>query len=896
MSWLQRLFRGRIDSRADLDREIAFHLAEETRLRAERGHPPERARIEARRAFGNALRVREQVDQLNPIGTVDEIWRDLKYGARLLQRNPGFAVVAILSLALGIGANTSIFQLLDAVRLRTLPVKDPGQLAEVRIANDIDDNRDGNFNGARPDLTNPLWEHLRDAQQGFSRVAAWGSASFEMAASGESQRIRGLWVSGDFLSMLGIQPTLGRAITNADDTPGCPAPGAVLSYGFWQQRYGGESQALGRSVRLDGQLFPIIGVAPQGFHGVNVGTTFDVALPICAEPLTRGARTRLQDRRAWWLAVIGRLEPGWSIERASAQLNAISPALFAATVSPTYTPGTAKQYRQFRLGAFAASTGVSTLREDYEAPLWLLLAIAGLVLLIACANLANLMLARASAREREIAVRLAMGASRGRIVRQLVAESLLLAAGGSTLGVLLSVALSSFLVSLFGDAVVIEVRADWHALGFTAALAAGACVLFGLAPAVRATRTEPVSALKAGARGTTGGRESFGLRRALVVVQLALSLVLVVGALLFVRTLQNLINVDPGFRDDGVLVAALNFRQSGAPDTQQVALRQDLLERLARAAGVRSAAAVFISPLDGSGWNKGIVIDGTEGRGSNLNWVSSGFFATMGTPLLRGRDFDEHDTLAAPRVAIVNESFARVFFGGKNPLGRTFQLVEGPGEPQPAYQIVGLVRDTKYTSLREPFGPIAFFPTRQDPKPGPFQSIVVRSTQPLPAMVATVTRSVTEANPNILIRFENLASQVGKTLLRERLMATLSGFFGGLAGLLAVVGLYGVMSYMVARRRNEIGIRMALGADRAQVVGMVMRDACSLLGAGIVVGLTLALAAARATESLLFGLTPGDPATLAAAVVVLCTVGGLAGYLPARRASRLEPTAVLREE
>ena len=477
---------------------------------------------------------------------------------------------------------------------------------------------------------------------------------------------------------------------------------------------------LGRSVRLDGQLFPIIGVAPQGFHGVNVGTTFDVALPICAEPLTRGARTRLQDRRAWWLAVIGRLEPGWSIERASAQLNAISPALFAATVSPTYTSGTAKQYRQFRLGAFAASTGVSTLREDYEAPLWLLLAIAGGVLLIACANLANLMLARASAREREVAVRLAMGASRGRIVRQLVAESLLLAACGSTLGVLLSLTLSSFLVSLFGDAVVIEVRADWHALGFTAALAAGACVLFGLAPAVRATRTEPVSALKAGARGTTGGRESFGLRRALVVVQLALSLVLVVGALLFVRTLQNLINVDPGFRDEGVLVAALNFRQLGAPDTQQVALRQDLLERLARAPGVRSAAAVFISPLDGSGWNKGIVVDGTQGRGSNLNWVSSGFFATMGTPLLRGRDFDEHDTLAAPRVAIVNESFARVFFGGKNPLGRTFQLVEGPGEPQPAYQIVGLVRDTKYTSLREPFGPIAFFPTRQDPKPGHF--------------------------------------------------------------------------------------------------------------------------------------------------------------------------------
>jgi putative ABC transport system permease protein len=890
-----RWFRRRFDSRADLDREIRFHLAEETHLRAERGSL--HARLEARRAFGNAMRVHEEVDKLNPIGRDKEIWRDLRYGARLLRRDPGFAVVAILSLALGIGANTSIFQLLDAVRLRTLPVTDPSQLAEVRIANDLNDSRGGNFTGGRPDLTNPLWELIRAKQQGFSSIAAWGSASLEMSTGGESRRARGLWVSGDYFKALDVAPILGRPITREDDTPGCASPGAVLSYVFWQQHYGGDSRVLERTVRLDGQLFPIIGVAPAGFHGVQVGKTFDVALPLCAEPLTRGPRSRLHNRIAWFLAVIGRLAPGWSVERASAQLDAVSPGIFAATVPPEYTPYSAKNYQRFRLGTFPAATGVSSLRDNYERPLWLLFVIAALVLLIACANLANLLLVRATAREREIAVRLAIGASRGRIVRQLLAESLLLAIFGSVLGVLLSVTLSTFLVSLFGDAVVIEVHADGRVLAFTAMVAAGACVLFGLTPALRATRAEPASVIKAGARGSTGAREGFALRRTLVVVQLALSLVLVFGALLFVRTLQNLIHVDPGFRQDGVLVSTLDFRRAGLGEDAQRALERDLLARLMSAPGIQSAAPVFISPLDGSGWNKAIVIGGSvQTRVPNLNLVGCGFFATMGTPLVRGRDFNEHDTPTSAPVAVVNESFARVFFGGKDPLGRTFQFDEGPGEPRPVYQIVGLVGDMKYFDLREPFGPIAFFPTAQDPTPGPVQSFVVRSTQPASAVVSIIKRVVAEAHPNILITFEQLETQIRKTLLRERLMATLAGFFGALAGLIAIVGLYGVMSYLVARRRSEIGIRMALGADRTAVVGMVMRDACQLLGAGAAVGFTLALVAARAAGSLLFGLSPSDPATLTAAVAGLCAVGAVASYIPARRASRLEPTEVLRSE
>lgn len=892
-----RWFRRRFDSRADLDREIQFHLAEETRLRAERGASPDGARREARRAFGNAMRVRESVDSLNPIGKGEELWRDLRFGARLLRRDPGFAAVAILSLALGIGANTSIFQLLDAVRLRTLPVADPSQLAEVRIANDVNDSRGGNFTGGRPDLTNALWEEIRTKQQGFSGIAAWGSASFEMATGGESRRARGLWVSGDYFRTLGVTPIVGRLIANEDDTPACGSPGAVLSYGFWQQQYGGDGRVLERSIRLDGQLFPIIGVTPAGFHGVQVGKTFDVAVPICADPLMRGPRSRLKDRQAWFLAAIGRLAPGWSVERASAQLDAVSTGVFAATVPSTYQPSAAKNYQHFRLGAFAAPTGVSSLRDDYERPLWLLLAIAALVLLIACANLANLMLARATAREREIAVRLAMGASRSRIVRQLLAEGLLLAIVGSVLGVALSVTLSTFLVSLFGDAVVIELHADGRVLAFTTSVAAVACVAFGLAPALRATRAEPASVIKAGARGSTGAREGFALRRTLVVVQLALSLVLVFGALLFVRTLQNLTHVNTGFRQDGVLVSTFDFRRAGLGEGAQRALERDLLARLTSAPGIQSAAPLFISPLDGSDWNQAIVIGGAvQTQVPHLNLVGPRFFATMETPFLRGRDFNEHDTSTSPPIAIVNESFARVFFGGKDPLGRTFQIDQGPGEPRPAYQIVGLVGDMKHIDLREPFSPIAFFPTAQDPHPGPVQSFVIRSTQPVSSVVSTVKRIAAEAHPSMLIRFQTLGSQIEKTLLRERLMATMSGFFGALAGLIAIVGLYGVMSYLVVRRRNEIGIRMALGADRTAVVDMVMRDAGRLLGIGVIVGLALALIAARAAGSLLYGLTPGDPATLAAAVAGLCAVGALASYLPARRASRLEPTVVLREE
>jgi predicted permease len=596
---------------------------------------------------------------------------------------------------------------------------------------------------------------------------------------------------------------------------------------------------------------------------------------------------------------MGRLRPGASIDQARAQLAAISPPIFQATL-PSYRAIDAESYLKFKLGAFPGGTGTSTLRRTYESPLWLLLATTGLVLLIACANLANLMLARATVREREIAVRLAIGASRGRVVRQLLAESLLIAAIGAAGGALLAQWLSGFLVGFLNtdsNQVFVALSLDWRIFAFAAALAAATCLLFGLVPAIRATGTAPGAAMKAGSRGSTDTRERFGMRRALVVAQVALSLVLVVGALLFVRSLRNLMTLDAGFSQDGILIVNLDLRRAGVAEDRRLQFYEEITARIAGLPGVASAANAFIVPVSGSGWNNTIVIGGTKYKQNvNFNRVSPGYFRTMGTPVLAGRDFDATDVPGPEPSAIVTQLFARQFFPNQNPIGQRFQIDEAPDRPHPIYRIVGLVKDSKYTDLREDFTPIAFMAASQDDEPFPFLQVVVRSTAPLTTLTAEVSAAVGQTNRAIVLDFQTMRTQVRDSLLRERLMATLSGFFGGLAALLATIGLYGVMSYTVVRRKSEIGIRMALGADRRAVLRMVMREAGVLLAAGVVVGLLLAVAAARAATALLFGLHPGDPATLAMAAGGLGLVAMLASYLPALRASRLEPTEALREE
>ena len=895
MSLRRFLRRSRWDD--ERARELEAHLAIEIDANLARGMTPQDARDAARRKLGNTTLVREEIYRMNTIAFLEALIQDLRYGIRLLRLNPGFAVVAILSLALGVGANATMFQLLNALRIRTLPVAQPEQLAAVRIAGD-NPNRSGSFNGRHAVLTNPLWERIRERQEAFSSVFAWGAPEFDLSTGGESRPVDGLWVSGEFFHTLEVRPLLGRVLTPEDDRRGCAAPPAVISYGFWQREYGGGTSALGGTLTLDGNSFEIVGITPPGFFGVEIGRHFDVAVPLCAEALSRGPRSYLDRNDGWFLAAIGRLKPGWTVEKAAAHLRAISPPMFKETLAK-YRPEDEKAYLDFRLGAIPAQTGVSNL-DEYERPLWLLLATTAMVLLIACANLANLMLARATAREREIAVRLALGASRVRIGRQLLAESVLIAVAGAGAGAVLAQWLSRVLVASLAtqnDRVFLEVAGDWRVFSFIALLAAATCLLFGLLPAIRATATAPGDAMKAGSRGTTDTRERFGLRRVLVVAQVALSLVLVVGALLFVRTLRNLVTLDAGFEQSNLLIAVLNFQRAGIPDVRMPAAHADLLDRLRRQPGMEDAAKVRNVPVGGSFSNRNLIVGGVaRPENVNFNWISDRYFRTMSAPLIAGRDINERDTATSQRVAIVTESFARVFFGGQNPLGKTFQIDEPPGTPEPVYEIVGLARDSKYNDLRDPFEPLVYVPATQNEPPGSTLRLVVRSRLPLSQAASAVTALAREIHPSIVVEFRTMQSQVRDSLMRERLMATLSGFFGALAALIVTIGLYGVMSYMVARRRNEIGIRMALGADRREVVGMVMREAGRLLGAGVLVGLVASVVAARAASTLLFGLRPGDPLTLLMAAAVLGAVAMVASYLPALRASRLEPTEALREE
>jgi putative ABC transport system permease protein len=880
-------------------RELEAYVSIETDDNIARGMTPEAARRAAIRKLGNRTRIREDIYTMNSLGFIETIWQDVRYGVRLLRRNPTFAVVAILTLALGTGANTAIFSLVNAVTLRMLPVERPGQLVEVRIVK-TREGRTGMFMGNRPNLSNPLWERIRTEQRVFSAMLAWGTTRWNLSAGGEARGAQGLYVSGDFFSTLGVHALLGRALTPADDVKGCAAPGAVVSYAFWQREYGGAPSAIGRSILLEGHRFDIVGVTPATFYGVDVGRTFDVALPICAEPLFRGERSGLAMSDVWFLAAFGRLKPGVTIEQASAQLNAISSGIFAATVSPHYDARLAKDYQEFKLGAVPAATGVSTLRNAYSDPLRILLGVTGIVLLIACANLANLMLARATAREREIAVRLAIGASRRRIIRQMLSESLLIAALGAAAGLVVARWFSAFLVSFLStdtNPLFVDLASDWRVFAFTTGMAASACLIFGLTPAVRATRTAPMSTMKAGSRSMTDSRERFGIRRVLVVTQIALSLVLVVAALLFVRSLRNLTHLDPGFRQEGVLVADVDYRKAGVSPEAVPALTRTVLERLAAIPGVDAVAQVFTTPVSGNFWNNNVVVGGVEQPGNvNFNAVGPGYFKTLSTPLIAGRDFDEHDSLTSPKVAVVSEAFVRKYLPGRNAVGQSFQIAGPIGEPRPFYRIVGVARDTKYADLREEFSPLAYVDVLQNEEPDLNPQFALHARTALPAVTAEATRMLVQINPSIAVQYQTVRSQVSGSLLRERLMATLSGFFGGLAVLIATIGLYGVMSYTVARRRVEIGIRMALGADRGSVIRMMIREAGRLLIAGVIIGVALAMLGGRTAATLLYDLKPWDPATLAIAVAVLGAVTLLASWLPARRAAGLAPTVALREE
>ncbi len=882
---------------AEMNEEMRAHVEMRTQQHIAAGMKPAEARYAALRQFGWFESVKDQCrDQRDrPFARHwSALAQDLHYGARTLRKSPGFTVVALLTLTLGIGANSAIFQLLNAVRLKSLPIPRPAELIEARVTGNPGL---GIYDGANSEMTFPLWEQLREQHNLPARLFAWSSGELPYGDDVEPRMIRTLWTSGDYFPRLGISPARGRLFTAEDDQRGVKPNGLVISYAFWQREFGGQDSVIGKSVTVGDQIFPIVGVTPANFFGLEVGREFDVVLPLTSRAIWWGGI--LERRDAWWLRVMGRLNPGATLAQADDALKAAGPGIVEATTPIGYQAEGTAAYRRSKLGAVPAGAGVSRLRNDYGRPLYLLLGITGLVLLIACLNLANLMLARATARRRELAVRLAIGASRGRLIRQLLAENLLLAGAGAACGAALARAFSGAIVWFLnarGTEAKLDLDLDWRAFAFAGAVAILTCVLFGLAPALRSTRVTPASALGAGGR-VAGHRETFAWQRGLAVVQVAVSLVLLAGSLLLVRSFWNLATLRTGFRQDGIFFAFADFGRLPAP--RQEAMKKELLDKVRSIPQIEAAATTTYIPLSGSSWTMGVHVAGAgkpSDGWSKFAWVSPDFFRTMEISVLSGRDFTERDSATAPKVALVNETFVRRYLPGVNPIGATVQSIAEPNYPSATYEIIGVVNDTKYSDLRQEIPPLTFAPAPQHPLSGPWVAIAARSSAPLNGIINSVRQRAAEISPTLRLGTSVFRTRIREGLAREQLMAWLSGFFGLLAAALVTIGLYGLISYITLTRRNELGIRLALGATPRDILRLVLGQGLRLAAVGIPAGLLGALALTRFLRGLLFGITPMDPATLLSISAFLTVVASFAAWLPARRAARVDPMEALRAE
>jgi predicted permease len=698
--------------------------------------------------------------------------------------------------------------------------------------------------------------------------------------------VNGLAVTGEFFNVLGVTPVQGRLIEPQDEG-GCQVSGVVVSYPFWKSQMGSEPITPKSTIIAQGQPMQVLGVTPSSFFGMVVGDRFDVAYPACTPPSVQA------DEFA--VTVMGRLKPGWTLKQASEYFDALSPGLFQKTAPMGYSAETLKTWKAFRLAAYPAGAGVSYLRDQYNSSLEILLAITGLVLLIACANLANLMLARASAKRRELAVRIALGASRTRLLRQILLESALLAACGAILGAAIAQPLSRALVRSLDtrqSTVQLAMAPDWRVLLFAAAAGIATCVIFAALPALRSTGEDPLTSLKSGERGVVGNRERFSLQRATVITQIAVSMVLLVGALLFVRSYRNLLTLNPGIRANNITIGNFGFPTA---DVKMDNLAQ-FVDAVRAIPGVDNAAATTRIPLSGQDWSHDVEVGAVAGP-SKFTYVSPTFFATMGIPLLEGRNFTESDTSGKPLVVIVNQAFVRKYVRGPSPLGVQVRIRPEPLYPARTCQIVAVIPDTKYADLRADPPPQAFVPVAQLPMTAQNQgmAILIASRDPVAAESA-VGHMLEREQPGTQMQFSDFQQGILDHLVGDRMMARLAGFFGILAALLVVVGLHGILSYFVAQRRSEIGIRMALGASRGRVVAGMLRGACVMLAGGLAAGTALSLLAGRGASTLLFGLKPWDPVTLAGAAALLALVTVVASVVPSLRAANVNPIDSLRAE
>jgi putative ABC transport system permease protein len=830
----------------------------------------------------------------------DVLWQDLRYTARRLNRSRGFALVALVTLALGIGANTAIFQLLDAVRLRPLPVYQPRDLVEIRIRNFA--SARGNFSIWHAGATNAIWEHIRVRQDTFSGVFAWSGGGIGFGDGPNRRWIPMMLVSGGYFPVLGLQPALGRLLTEADDTRGCTSPGMVLSYDFWQKEFGGDRGVIGRTITMGRVPFEVVGVAPRHFTGLEIGRRFDVAVPLCAEWLPPGSPSRLDAGTEWFLVVMGRLKPGMTLSAASARLAAVSPAVFETSLPPDYPAENAPGYRAFVLEALDASTGISMLREQYAAALWFLQATASLVLLVGCANLANLMLARATSRQRELASRVALGAGRAHLIRVLLAESLCLSLAGAALGAWLAKGVSYSLVTFLdggANSLFLNLSLDWRLLGFVSLAALITCVLCGFAPAWRGADVSPADVLRAGSRGSTDSHGRVGLRQVLVTSQVALSLLLLTGALLFGRSLNNLVTQNLGFQPDGVTIGYVDMGPMNVPIEWRHAFTRHVLETLEATPGVVAATVTGVVPLSGSASDNEVWLDGIPSPVRAISYfadIGPHYFKTLAIPVVAGRTFDDRDITGAPLVAIVNEAFVQKFVPDARPLGTHVWREARTGTPATRYEIVGLVKNAKYQTLRQELRPTIYLPAAQDPEPGAFAQMLIRTSLPDGSVEATLKNAIRAAGPEIVPTFASFRTLIDRTLTQDQVLAALSGFFGVLAVVLATIGLYGSMSFVVARRTREIGVRIALGASREGILRLVLREAILLVAAGCLIGGTLALTLSRYVGTLLYSLAPNDPVAMIGAVVLLMAVAAAASLVPALRAARVDPAMAFRQD
>jgi macrolide transport system ATP-binding/permease protein len=924
LGWLAQR-RSREDQ---LAAELQFHLEEEAAERQEIGTPAGDAQAAARRDLGNLGLVLEDTRAAWGWTALEQFAHDLRYGARTLRRNPAFTILAALSLALGIGANTAIYSFMDALLMRSLPVPDPRSLVVLKwhmtgkkhandsVVHDISGHVDDNprFGRTAAIFPFPAFEQLRKSNSVLSALFAYRPArKLNVMVSGQAEVTGGEYVSDDYFRGLQIIPAAGRLIDSADDRAGAP-PVVVLSNGFARRRFGDAARAVGQPLVIDNVPFTAVGVAPPKFFGVDPSKAPDVYLPLHADLLLAPKRDpgpvgRYADQHYYWTEMMGRLRPGITVAQAQAALGPEFDSWVAGSAANNIER---KNLPELLLQPGA--TGLDNLRRTYSQPLYILLGMVGLILAIACANIANLLLARATARRREMAVRLSMGAGRWRIIRQLLTESLLLALLGGAAGILFAVWGIGFLTAMLsggGQAFALRPELNIEVLAAASLLTVITGVLFGLAPALQATRVDPMPVLKESRAGRSRSRARFSLGRVLVVSQMVICMLLLVGAGLFVRTLSNLHSLDLGFARENLLLFRVNARQAGHRDPEILSFYNNLQQRLAALPGVRGATMAN-SPLIGDGaWGWPVVPAGQpepaeapSGHGSGFSRAATrvlnigpGFFSAMRIPLPAGREFDERDRAGAPLVAIVNEAWVKINLGGGNPVGQ--RVISYGFQSKPLQmEIIGLAKNARYDDLTGDFPAVVYLPAEQNPgEPVDEMTFFLRASGNPMQFAGPVREIVHQADARIpVVGLSTQTEQIEQEMVSETMFARLCTIFALLSLAIACVGLYGTTSYAVARRTGEIGIRMALGAQRGTVVWMVLRDVLLLAVVGLAISLPLSAGASKLVASLLFGVKPGDPMAMAEAVAVLLTAALAAGYLPARRAARIDPMSAVRHE